>query len=181
MVTDNIKFAALVEFFTGTFTFSLLTEFILQPVITLLVLLQVVSETKAEYKSVKKILDWILAILGFVIIGFTVKEAIIDYQSIDNIHIISFCIPLFFSLLYLPIAHGFAIYAKYETLFIRMEFKESHNKKQQWAHRCKVISVCKLSYKKICEFTNDYVKNMYAAMEETEFDTIISDFRIAHR
>ena len=181
MVTNNLKFTVLVEFFTGTFTFSFLAEFILQPIITLLVLLQVVAETNEKNKSVSKLLNWILALMGFSIIGFTIKAAFGGYDSIDYIQtIVSFCLPIFLSVLYLPIAHGFAIYSKYETLFLRMRFKEPHDKKSQLIHRCKVILACKLSYYKICEFTNEYLKKMYVSMENKDFDTIISNFKETH-
>lgn len=182
MITRNLKFTVLVEFFTGTFTFSLFTEFILQPIMTFLVLLQVVSETKESYKSVYKLLNWVLAIIGFSILGFTIKTALESYESINGVQtIVSFCLPLFLSVLYLPIAHIFAVYSKYETLFLRMSFKEPHDKKLQLLHRCKVILVCKLSYHKICYFTNEYLKNMYVTMENTEFNTIISNFKEAHQ
>jgi len=181
MITNNLRFTVLVEFFAGTFTFSFLVEFILQPIITFLVLLQVVSETKEEYKSVCKLLNWILAIMGFSILGFTIKAAFGGYDTIDYIQtIVSFCLPLILSVLYLPIAYGFAIYSKYETLFLRMRFKEPHDKKLQLIHRCKVILTCKLSYHKICDFTNGYLKNMYVSMEDKEFDTIISNFKGTH-
>lgn len=182
MITDNIKFVALVEFFTGTFTFGFVIELIMQPIITFIILLQAVSDTKEEYKTMSKLLNGIIAILGFVIIGFTIKTAINEYGKVDSIQtIISFCLPLFLSLLYLPFAYGFAVYAKYEILFLRMSFKESQNKKIKLMHRWKVISTCKFSYKKICEFTKDYVKNMYVTMDETDFDAIISNFKNTHR
>lgn len=180
MIVDNIKFAALVEFFTGTFTFSLVIELIILPVLTIFILLQAVSECKDEYKSVHKVFDWIVAISGFLILGFTIETAISSYKSIEGTQtLVSFCLPLIFSLLYLPIAHGFAIYAKYEILFIRMSFKEPKDKKVQWNHRRKVVSVCKFSYKKLCRFSREYVQNMYVKMKDDEFDTIINNFKEA--
>ena len=181
MITDNIKFAALVEFFTGTFTFSLIIELIILPVLTFFILLQAVSEYKEENKSAHKVFNWIVAILGFLILGFTIETAISSYKSIEGTQIIvSFCLPLIFSFLYLPIAHGFAVYAKYEMLFIRMSFKEPKDKKVRWNHRRKVISTCKFSYNKICMFSSEYVKNMYVTMKDNEFDAIIHNFKVAN-
>lgn len=80
----------------------------------------------------------------------------------------------------MPFAYGFAVYAKYEILFLRMSFREPQNKKIKLMHRWKVILACNLSYKKICEFTKKYVKNMYVTMDETDFDVIISNFKNTH-
>lgn len=181
MITNNIKFAALVEFFTGTFTFSLIIELIIIPVFTFFILLQTFSEHKEEYKSAHKVLNWIVTILVFLILGFTLKTAISSYKSIEGTQImVSFFLPLIFSFLYLPIAHGFAVYTNYEMLFILMSFKEPKDKRVRWNHRLKVIFACKLSYNKICMFSNEYVKNMHVTMKDNEFDTIIHNFKKAN-
>lgn len=178
MLTDNLKFAALVEFFTGTFTFNLILELIILPVITFFILMQTFSKHKEEYQFAHKVLDYIVTILGFLILSFTAKLAINSYKNIEGTQIIvSFFLPLVFSLLYLPIAHGFAIYSKYELLFIHMRLHEPNNKKIKWNHRWKVISVCKFSYNKICIFSSKYVKKMYVAMSDNEFDSIIQNFK----
>ncbi len=53
------------------------------------------------------------------IIVFSLKEAISSYQTLGAIDLlVSFCVPIAFSGLYIPVAYGFAIYAKYEMLFI---------------------------------------------------------------
>lgn len=178
MITDNLKFTALVEFFTGTFTFNIVVEFILQPVLVLFILLQAVADTKEEYIMVKKLMNWIVSVIVLIIIGFTIRTAIISSSDITAINIIvSFCLPIFFSLLYLPFAHGFAVYAKYELLFIRMSFKEPKDKQKRRKHKLKVIRLCKLSYNKVCKFEREYIKRMYTAMNDTEFNSIIEKFK----
>lgn len=178
MLIDNLKFVVLVEFFTGTFTFNIIVEFILQPVLVFFVLLQVVADTKEEYKLVKKLMNWIVSITGLIILGFTITTAIISFSDINAINIIvSFCLPIALSLLYLPFAHGFAVYAKYELLFIRMGFKEPKDRHIKQKHKLKVIRLCKLSYIKVCKFEREYVKRMYVAMNDVEFESIIDEFK----
>ena len=46
IVIDNLKFTTLVEFFISSFTFSLIGEFILQPILTFLLMLQVYAGIK---------------------------------------------------------------------------------------------------------------------------------------
>jgi len=182
MITDNLKFAALVEFFTGTFTFNIVVELILQPVLVFFVLLQTIAGTKDEYISVKKLINWVVSISGLLILGLTIKNAVASYNDINVVNVIvSFCLPIVLSLLYLPFAHGFAVYAKYEMLFIRMSFKEPKDKRIGRKYRRKVILLCKLSYNKVCKFENEYIKRMYVTMKDTEFDNIIKDFKEARR
>lgn len=182
MITDNLKFATLVEFFTGTFTFNIMVEFILQPVVVFFILMQTIADAKEEFKTVRRFSNWLVAILGFTILGFTIKNAIESYDNINEANaIVSFCLPIVFSLLYLPFAYGFAVYAKYEMLFIRMSFKEPQDKTIQRNRHWKVIRLCKFSYSKVCRFENEYIKNMYATMSAVEFNNIIKRFKDSYR
>ncbi len=180
IVIDNLKFLVLVEFFVGTFTFNLVVEFIMQPVLIFFILLEVVAGTKDQYKEVKKLMNWVVTISGFIILGFTINIAITSYSKFGNAdNIVSFFIPIIFSLMYLPVAYGFAVYSKYEILFIRMSFKEPKDKKTIYKHRLKVISACRFSYKDICKFEKEYIKYMYVSMKHDEFNELINNFKSA--
>lgn len=62
-----------------------------------------------------------------------------------------------------------------------MSFKEPKDKKVKRNHRLAVFRVCKLSYKKIVRFEQEYVKNMYISMEQIEFDDLIKKFEANFR
>lgn len=178
IVIDNLKFTALAEFFTGTFTFNIVVELILQPTLVFLVALQAVAKNKAE--KVVKLIDGIMGITGLIIILFTIKNA---YAAIGHIVfidiIVSFIVPILLSILYLPVAYCFAVYSKYELLFLRMRSKEPKDKKTRIVHRIKVLQLCKLSYKKVCKFLygNQYLGRMYINMSNDEFNSLIDTFR----
>lgn len=176
IIVDNLKFAALAEFFTGTFTFHIFLELFLQPLLVLFMLLQSTIVEKTE--SVKKLIDGLVAILGFGILVLTIKSAIDSVGSIQFIDIVvGLTLPIVLSLFYLPVAYFFAVYAKYEILFLRMEFKEPNDKKLKLKHRIAVVGACKLSYKRVCNFLNVYVQKMYVNMNKEDFDTIIQEFK----
>lgn len=177
ILIDNFKFTALVEFITGTFTFPLAVELILQPILLFFALLQLMAG-KDEYRSIKKLIDAIVAIVGFSVLAFTVKAAIDAIGNTQFIDIaIGFILPIVLSVLYLPIAYCFAVYSKYEILFLRMSFKEPQSKKVKLMHRIKVIRLCGLSYKRICKFLHEYIPKMYIKMSNSEFDSVINDFK----
>lgn len=176
IIVDNLKFAALVEFFTGTFTFHIVIELLLQPVLFIFLLLQVT--TKNESTKVKTFIDKIVTVIGFVIIILTVRSAILSIGDMEFVDIaVSFMLPIVLSFLYLPIAYCFAVYSKYEILFLRMSFKEPQEKNIKFEHRLKAFWICKLSYAKVCKFLNHYVKRMYVNMENSEFENILNEFK----
>ena len=176
-IVDNIKLTALVEFFSGTFTFNFGVELIIQPVITFFVVLQSFSETSDKYKSLRKPLAWIVSTVSLIILICTIKAAIGMYPNLNAIDmLISFLTPLVFSILFLPMAYLLALYAKYEIIFIRMRLKEPSDKHLRTKHRLTVIRVCKLSFKKAYRFEKECVPKMYSTQSKDKFDELISAF-----
>ena len=177
-ITENLKLTALVEFFTGTFTFSLLVEMIIQPILTLLVVVQEASKRDEKNSKVTKLISVILTAGGIWIFFATIKEAVVEYSELNAYDLlITFCIPLAFSLLYLPVAYLFRLYAKYEVLFIRMDFCSEDNKITRRRHKRRVFRACGLSYSSICRFERDYLCRMYRSMSEKDFLALIMDFK----
>ncbi|GAA0080782.1 MULTISPECIES: hypothetical protein [Clostridium] len=178
MVINNLKFTVFVEFIISVFTFSLIAELAIIPVLTFIFMLDAVAGMKEEFIIVKKLLTWLLAIAGFIFICCTFKEALASYQTIGILDsIVSFCIPIILSVFYVPIAYFFAVYAKYEIVFIRMSFKEPTDKTIRCKHRFAILKSCGLSYKNLCRFEEYYIKNMYVTMKQTEFDNLIRNFK----
>ena len=178
MILDNLKLVVLVEFIISSFNFKLIVEIILLPIITLLVLLDAVADTEPEYAPAKKFISFLMILGGMVFIGFTIAEAVNSYQTLGIIDsMVSFFIPIVFSVMYVPVAYGFAVYAKYELLFIHISFKESKDKKIKRKHRMEIFKVCGLSIKKILKFQKAYAMRMYVSMTQEEFDGLIKQFR----
>ena len=176
ILIDNLKFTALLEFITGTFTFSFIGELILQPVLLALMIMQ--SSLVKKTEATKKVVDSIVGIAGLIIIGLTVKSIV---DAIGEIYfadiLVGLILPIILSIIYLPVAYLFALFAKYEILFMRMGFKEPNDKKARHKYQLQVFLCCKLSYKKVCRFLNEYVQKMFVRMSDTEFETIIDEFR----
>lgn len=174
MITDNITFAVLAEFFIATFPFNFLIELILQPVFIALISIQIRSKYREEYRAVT---NYFLSIFSLIIIGHIIIQVFKEYTQFNFIQTaITLALPLILSILYLPFAYFLALYSKYEILFLRMKSKLAHNK-LTFAHIYKVILACKFSYTKICRFTKESIKEMYVSMPETNFDLIISRFK----
>lgn len=130
MVKDNFKLTALIEFFTGTFTFNIIVELLLQPIIVFTVLLHTIASLKNEHKKVEKFMSGVISLIGIIVLAFTFKTAIDSIGSVEGIDIIvGFCLPINLSILYVPVAYFLAVYAKYELLFIRMSSKCPNDKK----------------------------------------------------
>ena len=113
MVIDNFVWSAILEFFVGAFTFSLVAEMFVVPAFSFLVLLQNHERENEKLKDAHKLLDGISAVAGLVLLAFTIDTAIdvIKQDGIISV-LVSFCIPIIFSIAFLPVVYTLAVRGK---------------------------------------------------------------------
>ena len=139
--------------------------------------MQAIAAKDEQYKQVKNLLDWIIALFGAFVLYFTAKKAFNSYSDIGMIDtLVSFSIPILFSALYVPVAYILAVYARYQILFIRLKYKLPMNKKVRLKRNLQIISKCQLSYKRVRRFEKEYTNRCYSRMSEGDFDLLISEF-----
>ncbi|WLV25355.1 hypothetical protein QR721_03765 [Aciduricibacillus chroicocephali] len=177
VVIDNIKVFVLIEFFVNTFTFNITAELILIAFATVLLLLIHVASSNQSYKHAEKLLSYVQIFLGFSIICFALKNAYQHYHGFNQIDLmITFSLPLVLSILFLPLAYLFAIYAEYELVFVMLNFRvcSEKRKKVKW----RIFTTCKLSLKKIYTIKLKYLKEFYKTMDYKDIDDVFQKFNI---
>lgn len=178
VLKDNLKLTVVLEFLMSTFTFNIGIELAIIPIITIIVIMNTIAERKEEYKKVHKLLDIVLAAAGFWILYETIKIGIREYKELNILNtFISFMIPIVYLIAIIPLEYLLELYSKYETLFVRMSFKERKDDKIQKRHRRLLRKTCKFSVRKVLLFQKKYLCKMYSRMPETEFECMIEEFR----
>lgn len=148
------------------------------PVITILILMNVVAESEEKYRRVHKLIDIVLAYIGWYMLWGAANVGLKEYKELNAINtLVSFMIPIVYTILILPLEFGLEIYSDYEQVFVRMKFRDNQDKKIQRKHRWRVIRTCKLSLRKILLFRKEYVNKMYGLMSEETFDNIMREFK----
>ena len=177
MIIDNFVWSAILEFFVGAFTFSFIAELFVVPVFSLIVLLQNYDRENKQPKDVHKFLDGIVVVAGLILLGFTINTAInvIKEDGIKNV-LVSFCIPIIFSIAFLPIVYALAVRGKYRDLFIRMKIRHTGNEKELKIKKKAVIVVCGISYKKLCKFEESYYLVYIPAIRSCNDDETVLEF-----
>lgn len=178
VLKDKFKLTLILEFFMSTFTFSIWIEFVIIPVITIITVMNIMSEKKEEYRNVHKLLDFALAVTGFWILCGTIKIGITEYKKLEVINtLVCFMIPIVYSILIIPLEYVLELYSKYESLFIRMSFKEEKDKKMIHKHWIDVFCACGFSVSRVLLFRRKYLNRMYIRMDDDEFKQIICEFK----
>lgn len=160
LIKDNLAIAAIIEFVINFWTFSLITEIIIVPVTVFVGLLYVVAVRKPQCLKVKRLLDWIYGIFGFVIIINSCKhlyEYPIDFFNLSTLQ--AFLFPVLLLLLNLPVVYGLALYNIYEQVFLRVKGDKNESIKMKWS---------------ILKFSGIYLSKITAIRDNLPYTTMVS-------
>ena len=176
-VYENIKITVIIEFLISMFTFSLVVEIIMIPVLSIIAIMDVIAEREEKYESAHKLFQFLLVTYGLVVLYQTIQRTISEYRELYKLDtVIYFLIPIVYTLLMVPLEYCLEVFSAYQSLFIRMSFKEKDDKKLHRKNHFQIIKICRLSVKRIRIFQNNYLVKMYKMMREEEFQSIIDDF-----
>lgn len=127
-----------VDFFINYFTFSLVWEIILIPVLSFIAILQFFTEyhmqKKGDYSRVNNFLKSILSISGFALFFYCVYRLAFNYKDFlsDN-SLKTFLLPVILSILYFPVIAFYAAFHKIDNIFReinRYQFIDSTRKRK---------------------------------------------------
>ena len=128
IIIDTIKLTIIVDFIVNLYVFNFWIELIFLPFVTLLVLMQLVSQTEEKYSSVLKLVNTLLSIVGLVLIAYSVYMCITDFQKFASIqNLKNFLLPVILTFAFLPFLYFLVLYMCYEIYFIRIDMAFRHN------------------------------------------------------
>jgi len=122
-VLDNLKLIAIFELVISAYSFPLLIEILLLPLLTFISVLIAFAELDARHYIVKRVLEAVLSIFGLVVICYTVYMLFIDLRGVANEQTVyDFLVPPLLTLLYLPFIFFMVIYTSYQYSSVRLRF-----------------------------------------------------------
>ena len=124
-----IQWTLVTEFVAGLFPFSIVIELLLVPALFLLGGAAALAATKAEYASVKPVVEGMLAVGGLWIVGYSVLKLATGWDSIDGVlQVRTFALPVWLTIVTLPYMAGVGVYTTFESLFKRIALFGDGNK-----------------------------------------------------
>lgn len=155
---DVIKWTIILEFIANFYTFSLLTEIILLPILVFIGVIQAYSELYPKYKKVETIFKAINGLIGLSILSyatyktFNQSEALLTIASLK-----SFLLPLLLTVIYLPFIYCLALYTQYESLFVRLPFL-IHDVERRKAVKKQILLVANFDLGKLLKISGGIAK-----------------------
>lgn len=125
LIKENIALIVIVDFLLNFWTFGLIAEIIIVPIIVIICFLSALAARKKEHQSAKRLFDWIFVVFGVAVIINMIKHIVQVPNEIMNMAVLKeFLLPLFLLILNLPIVYGLALYNIYEQVFLRVKGNE---------------------------------------------------------
>ena len=180
LVLENLKLTMLVEFIINSFTFSLIVELFLVPIITLMVALNTFSGHYKEHKVAEKLTSTTMSFIGIFILLYSLYKTLNEIHLIGNISTLkSFLLPAVCSVVSVPYMYIFKLIVEYENLFIRLKLGRERSRALNLLIKLRLLLFCNVQIKKlqIASDMNNY--NLMSISSKDEIDIAIRSFKNA--
>lgn len=173
ILTDNFRIIIIFEFIIGIYTFSLLGELVLIPVLTTVAALGAYASYNDEHASVHKLMNGILTVSGFAILYFSVQGAISDWQNLGTLDTLKSIalIPLL-SLTFCPFLYLVSIYSIYERIFVNLKIGREKSRDVKRYAILRIIQFGRLNRMKLIQFSKEHSSELIWAATREDIDLL---------
>jgi hypothetical protein len=178
VLVDNIKVIIVLEFLVNTYTFPLVVELILVPVLTFVAMLGAFADYDKKYSAVSKLIKGLQVVVGFVILGIVVSRAISDLQNLKSLDTFrSIALAPVLCLLFSPFLYAVVLMSKYEQVFLRLNLgREKETKLRRYARR-RILAHAGLSLKRLQQLLRNHAADIMRLETEADVDRLLKDAR----
>lgn len=178
IIIDNIKIVIIIEFIVNTYTFSLGGELVFIPVLTLIVIMEVVAKTDDKYSSVAKLMNGLQIIIGIIILIYAMSNVVSDYKNFGSLDTLrNFLLAPLLFILFFPFIYFILLFANYELLLIPLNLGYEKSRKLKRYAKRKIIKHCLLSLKKVKKALNMNTYNLMHIRNKEDVDKMIKAYK----
>jgi len=129
----NLGIGVLLETFVSTYTFGLVTEFVLVPWLFLLGGMLAVAQSSEQYRSIVKPLTFLVSITGLAMLSRAVAGAIADQQNFLTMQTLQWLLlPFVLTVAFLPYLFALRLWMTYELACIPLKLGDKKSRKVLW-------------------------------------------------
>ena len=176
-VVASLKILVALEFLINFYVLHIAIEIVLVPILVALGALLAYSETSEEYTSVKRPMEYLMAVFGLSLLAYAVTRLIVDFESFASVDTLRlFALPIVLTLLFLPFVYALAVYTAYEAIFVRIRLWITDTELAHYTRR-QVLRACLFRLSRVNRFANEYAVRLSTVKSQPDAAKLISDFR----
>lgn len=156
-----IKWTIILEFIVNLYSFSLLTEIIILPVLVFLAMTQAVAEMDEKHKMVSKFLQNVIAVAGLLIFSFSLYKTVINFDAVLTFQtLVVFLLPSTITILFIPFLYFLALYSTYESYFIDLDFMTVKKVKVKEVKKL-ILRIANINLDKLLRIKKNFEKRVF--------------------
>jgi hypothetical protein len=156
-----IKWTILLEFIVNLYSFSLLTEIIILPVLVFLAMTQAVAEMDEKHKMVSKFLQNVIAVAGLLIFSFSLYKTVINFDAVLTFqNLVVFLLPSTITIFFIPFVYFLALYSTYESYFIHLDFMTVKKDKVKETKKL-ILRIANINLDKLLRIKKNFEKRVF--------------------
>lgn len=174
VLVENVKFVIILQFLINSYTFPLVIELILMPLLVLIIVVSTVADSDKSYARVSDLSMWTQAIIGFSMLGLASTRAILDFQELAILDAVrSIALVPALSLLLSPFLYFVILVFKYELIFVRLNMgvDKSHELKR-YARR-RVLLCAHISLRRVQVILSTRAVDLMHVETTTDVDRLL--------
>jgi hypothetical protein len=169
------------EFFTNLFVLNLIAELFLQPFLALLAMLTVVADKDERSRSVKKLADWLLAVIGLALLAFASRQMYANWGDIDkHATALQLVLPIWLTIGLLPFIYLLSLFSNYDSAFRHINHATRNGKARR---RAKLALVTKLHFRSrdSHDFAGPWYERIASASSFGAARQVVAEFQKSRR
>lgn len=177
-IIDSVKVIVLIQFIANSYTFSLMSELILVPIIFIITMLEVYSVNKEEYQKINRVLFIVLLIISIIILLNSIYLIKIDINKFRTYETLKKSVlPIILTALYLPFVYSIMLISNYESLFLRLKFGEKKSKQVIRYAKYKILLYCSINFKRQHKIMNMGLYNIMNIKSKDDVNEMIKLYK----
>lgn len=138
-VSGILSVTAIIVFVAELYSFSLVAEMILLPVLSVVAFMYAIAERKPEYSPVKSLCMAILVMAGIFYFGYGLFNAVGNFHRLDLWFLVrEFTHPILLSLLFLPFVYLVYLCVTYQSKFAQLKLWIPDENLRRYAKRAAI-------------------------------------------
>lgn len=180
ILADSIRIVILLEFIVNTYTFPLVVELVLVPLLTFIAMIDVVADMNEEHAIVAKLAKGIQMVAGFVILGIAANRAFADFQNLKSLDTFrSIALAPLLSVLMFPFIYIMLVISKYELVFIRLNFGGEKTRRLKCYARRQIMIYAGLSLRRLQYLLRNHLVDLMHIEKKSDVDSFLNQARSA--
>lgn len=178
--TAAIKATLFVEAFINLYVLPLLFELVLQPVLVLLVGFGIVA--RKEQEAAKRVAESLHSVIGFALFGFVFMQSLQNWRELEaSLLVRQLALPVWLTFGLLPFVYAVALFAAYESAFMRIDWKADVPGRQRFLAKAALVLKFHVKARELSTFSGPWQFRVRDATTIGAAFSVIQQFRAAKR